>query len=195
MKRIIFGILFFAMFVVFAVGIFVWSDWGHETRRLWALRPEAPDFQMPLVVADPLFAPPAVQQLKNQAAAAAKQLAADWKSFDGWMQLAAIRKVAGDLQGAAAVWEFASKLRPIAALPLHNLGNLYGYDFADSVRAEQYYLRALALDKNDIPLYRSVYEFYRFIKKDNATARRYLQEGINNNLLNAKDLESLLKSF
>lgn len=190
------NIFFLALLVVvIGVGFFVWGDLVRETWRLWALRAEAPDFRSPLVVVDPLFAPPTAQQLKDQAVAAAKQLAMDWKSFDGWMQLAAIRKVAGDLQGAARSWEFASKIRPIAAVPLHNLANLYGYDLADPARAEVYYLRALALDKNDIPLYRSVYEFYRFIKKDEATARRYLQEGIANNLLSAEDLHSLLRSF
>ncbi len=193
MKKYI--ILFILLVVALALGLLAWSDWGREMRRSWALRSEIPDFQTPLVVIDPIFVPSVAQQLKDQAAAAVKQLATDWKSFDGWMQLAAIRKVAGDLQGAAAAWEFAYQLRPIAVLPLHNLGNLYGYELHDAARAEAYYLRALALDKNNIALYRSIYEFYRFIKKDDATAKRYLQEGINNNLLNAQDLESLLRSF
>jgi tetratricopeptide (TPR) repeat protein len=195
MKKTIIVFLLLVVVMAMGIGFFVWSDWGINVRRLWLLRFQIPDFHTAFVVRDPLLSPATAQQLLDQAAATVKQLDADWTSFDRWMQLAALRKVAGDLRGAAEAWEFASMLEPAIALPLHNLGNLYSYDLRDATKAEAYYLRALPLGENDILLYRSIYEFYRFIKKDDARARQYLQEGIDNNVLNAQDLEALLRSF
>mgnify|MGYP001611827753 CR=1 FL=1 len=180
---------------VVAAVFFIWSGWGIQARRLWAFRTDVPDFRTPFVVSDSILPPAAVQQLQDRAVFVVRQLEQDWSSFDLWMQLASLRKVAGDTAGAAVAWEFASKLNPTASLPLHNLGNLYAYELQDSTRAEAYYSRALAVGKNDISLYVSVYEFYRFIQKDDVTAKRYLDEGIANNLLNAEDLRALLQSF
>lgn len=184
----------FGVFVV-AFGLFAWTDWGVRARRLWTLRGSIPEFRAPLVVSDPIFSQELVRQLKDQAVAAVKQLDADQLSFDGWMQLAAIRKIAGDLRGAAAAWEFAHTLQPKNSLPLHNLGNLYGYEFHDAIAAEEYFRRALPLGPNDIALYRSAYEFYRFIKKDDTAARVILEEGIALNPLNDQDFQNLLSSF
>ncbi len=98
--------------------------------------------------------------------------------FDGWLDLAMYQKMAGDYQGAALSWNYASSIAPSDYITLLNLGNLYGYFLNDVSKAESYYKQAIARGSDQAHLYVQFAEFYRDIVKDKVKAKMIIDQGL-----------------
>jgi len=114
--------------------------------------------------------------------------------FSDWNDLGTYRKIIGDYVGAKEAWENAAILRPKSALPLGNLGNLYGYYVKDSAKAEEYYLAAIKIEPTPGFWYYQTYFFYKEAMNDSIKAKNIVTEGVKANPLDA-DLKALLKSL
>lgn len=124
------------------------------------------------------------------------KLKADKTLVNDWILLGVYRKIIGDYFGAAEVWEYAGKISPGAYMPFNNLGDLYAYYLKDSKKAEQNFQTAIKKGQNQIHIYRSFYEFYRYVVKNDTKAKAVLEQGIAANPGESSlDLQNLLQSF
>lgn len=101
--------------------------------------------------------------------------------FDGWMTIGGVKKLMGDLAGAAAIWEYAGEIRPANSLSFNNLGDLYANFSYDPVKAEAAYRRAITNsageDKNAF-FWLNLFDLYRYKINDAPKAFRILEEGM-----------------
>lgn len=112
-----------------------------------------------------------------------------------WMDLGIYRKAIGDYEGAAEVWVYVGGSTQKYSVAYNNLGDLYGYYIKDYEKAEMYFKKALEATPNRAYVYRSMFEFYHNVLKDDAKAREILQKGIDLNLPDSADFQSLLNNL
>jgi len=115
--------------------------------------------------------------------------------FQSWLMWGVYLKMAEDYGGAEEAWEYAGYIRPNSYIPSANLGDLYGFYLKDPQKAEIAFLKALELDSTQIFIYRNLYDFYRYIVKDDAKTRAILERGITSNPNSSQDLQYLLNNF
>lgn len=99
-------------------------------------------------------------------------------SFGGWMNLAILRKMIDDYDGARQIWDFLTKASPEQPGPFANLANLYAFDLKDPTRAKENFIKAIQRGPKDVSVYRNAYDFYRYAIKDNDKAKQMLRDGI-----------------
>jgi tetratricopeptide (TPR) repeat protein len=78
-----------------------------------------------------------------------------------WIVLGSLRRGIGDETGARDIWTYVTLRWPDLAVPWHNLGELYRYDYKDLAKAETNYLEAIKRDKKLIDSYVALDEMYR----------------------------------
>jgi len=115
------------------------------------------------------------------------------RSFDGWMNLAVLRKMIDDYEGARQIWEFLTLASPQQPGPFANLASLYAFDLKDPVRAKENFTKAIQKNPKDVSVYRNAYDFYRYFLKDNNQAKLMLTEGIAQT--KSPDLQYLLDHY
>lgn len=115
--------------------------------------------------------------------------------LNAWLDLGIYRQNSGDYEGAKECWEYAGNISPENSTSFQNLGNLYAYYLKDNKKSEENYLKALENGPKQIYIYRNVYEFYRYVMKDEAMAKQILEKGIELNLESSQDLQNLLDNF
>lgn len=115
-------------------------------------------------------------------------------NFDKWIELGIYRKLIEDYVGAEESWKNASTLRPNSALPLSNLGNLYGYYIKNNEIAERYYLASIKTEPESGFWYYQAFLFYKEVMNDSAKAKNIIAEGVKNNPYD-EDLENILNSL
>jgi lipoprotein NlpI len=115
-------------------------------------------------------------------------------NFDKWIELGLYRKMTEDYVGAEESWKNASVLRPKNALPLSNLGNLYGYYLKDSEIAEGYYLASIKAEPESGFWYYQTFLFYKEVLGDSIKAKNIISEGVKNNPYD-EDLKNILNSL
>lgn len=131
------------------------------------------------------------QQLKK-----AQEAAVDL-NFDSLQvinDVARLKQLLGDFDGAIKAWEYANIIRPKNSLSFSNLAALYHYDLRQFDEAEENYLISIANDPNDIPTIRNFFELYYYSLKDNVKAEALLLQSIKENPESA-DLYALAGSF
>lgn len=133
------------------------------------------------------------KQMSDKINATAVVLKKNPQAFDEWLALAIFRKTIDDLEGARQIWEFLAAGNPKNPLPFANLANLYAFELKDPTRAEENFIKALEKDPTDVLFYRQTYEFYRYVRKDDAKAREILQKGIAQT--KSPDLQYLLDHY
>jgi tetratricopeptide (TPR) repeat protein len=104
----------------------------------------APDLSYTLKIS-PDLSPAAVAAVQTQVQTLTAALKKDPKSFDSWMQLGVIAKIAGDDQRAIQLWQYASYLSPKSPEPLANIGDVYGNYLHDYTKGIEYYKEAVAV--------------------------------------------------
>lgn len=122
-------------------------------------------------------------------------LATSSPSYETLMNQAFSQKLKGDYQAAAEIWERVAVAWPGDFTVFNNLGNLYGYYLRDYKKAEADFIRAIKNGPTQIYIYRSTYEFYRFILKDDVKAKAILRQGIAANPGSSADLRYLLDHY
>ena len=112
-------------------------------------------------------------------------------------EIAMIKKLLGDFEGARVAWDYANIIRPENSLSFSNLAALYQFDLKQFDRAEENYLISIQNDPDDLPTIRNFYELYYYDFKDNSKAEALLLDSITRNPESdiLKDLYTLLGSF
>jgi tetratricopeptide (TPR) repeat protein len=109
------------------------------------------------------------------------------------MNLAVLRKMIDDYEGARQIWEFLTLASPQQPGPFANLASLYAFDLKDPVRAKENFTKAIQKNPKDVSVYRNAYDFYRYFLKDNNQAKLMLTEGIAQT--KSPDLQYLLDHY
>ena len=79
-------------------------------------------------------------------------------SPNAWNRLGTIKKVIGDYQGAEAAWLKANEINPKNSISFAALGELYGFELKQPVKAEQMYLIAIANEPDEMNWYLNLSE-------------------------------------
>ncbi len=194
-KKILLGlvILFFAI----GIGYYIWCDLNkkpqEQTEQKEYLK-QPPNLDKPMNITADL--PEDVKKItEEKIKKLISELKQDPSLFENWLVLGIYRKMTGDLEGAIECWEYAAFLRPQSPIPFNNLGDLYANYLKDNKKAEENFLEAIKNGPDQIYIYRSFYEFYRYVIKDNAKAKQILERGISANPNTSQDLKNLLDSF
>jgi len=119
----------------------------------------------------------------------------DPENVENWLVLGVYRKIIGDYQGAADVWNYVGGISPDNYVSYNNLGELYAYYLKDNTKAEVSYKKAIENGKNMIFIYRNFHDFYRNVLKDEAKAKAILEQGIAANPDTSQDLQNLLNLY
>ena len=138
---------------------------SQETETLAALRQRMPDLSRPVEIRTPLL-PEIAQETEDEIRALTESLDAEFNYLPGWLQLAALRKLIGDYEGAREAWEFATALRPESYVAFHNLGELYGFTLNNYPKAEENFLTSIALEPKNLDAYKSLATVYQYRYKE-----------------------------
>lgn len=105
----------------------------------------APSLNYSLKISPDLSAD-AVVALKTQLTDMTAALKKDPQSFDAWMRMGVLAKIAGDYQRALEVWSYAAYLQPKSVQPYADMGDLYANYLNDIAKAEANYKIAIQND-------------------------------------------------
>jgi tetratricopeptide (TPR) repeat protein len=121
---------------------------------------------------DAKLAPEVQAALRTKEEALLKELKAEPKRVDLWLQLGVYRKMAGDYAGAKEAWQYVADTAPASAgyVAYGNLGNLYMDFLKDYPKAEASYKAAIKIKPDAIDYYRQLYMLYTSVYKTNTTA-------------------------
>lgn len=117
------------------------------------------------------------------------------KLFSHWLELGIYRKMIKDFVGAIEAWQYAGVLQPDDPRPYGNLADITIYYLHDNQTGEQYVLKAIEKNPNDLYYYSAAFEFYYYVLKDEYRARAILEQGIAKNPNTSKPLQDLLSSI
>ncbi|NOY35627.1 MAG: hypothetical protein GXP44_01755 [bacterium] len=138
---------------------------------------EALDLDRPIAIPGDM-APKAAKLVTEKINKLVSDLKANPDSMDSLLALGIYRKMIKDYEGAAEAWEYAGKIYPKNPTPFNNLGDLYAHFLKDKKKAEKNFLKAIENGPDELYIYRSTYEFYRFVMKDDAKAKEILREAL-----------------
>lgn len=122
----------------------------------------------------------AIDILNKNIATLQRNLSGDPKRFDDWVFLGNNYKIAGDLEGAREVWEYASLYKPSQPVPHLNLADLYAYYLKDNVKAETHFKKALSVIPKEASVYLRMADFYKEVVFDLKKAKAILEQGLKN---------------
>lgn len=147
--------------------------------------PTPPDFRAAIA-----FAPSTAPEVKTAIAARAKlledKLAKNTFDLEAWIDLGAIRKMAGDYRGAETAWVFVTKAAPRHPMAYANLADLYMNFLKDYPKADTMYQKVAVLQPDSIDPYISLAIMYENFYKAGGTPDAILKKGI---AANPKSLE------
>ncbi|MEQ1500097.1 MAG: tetratricopeptide repeat protein [Parcubacteria group bacterium] len=105
-------------------------------------------------------------------------LKTDPSNLPAWLDLGINQKSAGDYEGAAISFKYATKLSPTSQVAFGNLGNLYAYYLKDNGQAEVYYKQAISKTPTQAYLYIQLAEVYRDVFRDMDKAKEIINQGL-----------------
>jgi len=121
--------------------------------------PPVPDLDRPLV-----FSIETPELTRSQINVRRNDLVLELKEnpnyLNNWLDLGAIYKTAGDYEGAAIYWEYASLIRPKNYVSFSNLGYLYHFYVKDYPRAELNLKKSVENEPTYMAGYRGLYDLY-----------------------------------
>jgi len=124
----------------------------------------------------------------------------DHFNFSALNNMAMIKRVLHDFEGARDIWEYISLKRPKNSLSFYNLGSLYAEEFKDNQKAEENYLKCLENSKGESgneQYYRAVVDFYTYYYPEKKKQiERILLDALNQKeYKNSQDLMALLATY
>jgi hypothetical protein len=150
-----------------------------------------PDFKTPLSCT---LAADACAAIKTKTDVVVGKLSANTTDLSAWITLGTLRKMTGDYQGAATVWEYAAKLYPSHPTAFTNLGDLYMSYLHDNAKAEVNYLTAIKNFPQGTDAYRALAELYGSGFRGGSAEEDILKKGIQA-VPQAIDLQVLLARY
>lgn len=101
-----------------------------------------------------------VDNAKKKIAVAVGMVRENYDYETPWLEIAAYRKSVGDFEGAIAAWKFLLKLRPQSYVPAHNLGDLYAFTLKDYKTGEDYLLKSVDFNQQNVQGYLALSQLY-----------------------------------
>ena len=150
--------------------------------------PAPPSLDRSLVF-PPVFSGEAQRLMTDKMKAAVADIKKNPQSFNAWANLGVLRHDIDDFEGAKEIWQYLARVSPDQPVPYVNLANLYAFELKDPVKAEENFTKALEKGPKEVLTWRSAYEFYRYVRKDDGKAREILKRGIAET--NSPDLQYL----
>lgn len=96
-----------------------------------------------------------------------------------WLDLGNYRKLAGDYNGAIEAWKFALSIRPNDFIAYHNLGDLYGFTLRNYQKAEEYFLKSIKNNPQNVDAYIQLVTIYtNYLKDKYSQIENLLLQGI-----------------
>lgn len=136
------------------------------------------------------------EQITSQLKEVSGNLKSNTDSFDNWILLGSLRKIAGDYEGSRDAWEYTSSIRPLNQTSFGNLGDLYHYYLKDYPRAEKNLLTSVKNNPENIAGYRDLYNLYTQSYKEKINeAPKILLSGLSKNHNNLDLLVLLAKHY
>jgi len=117
----------------------------------------------------------------------------DERDWDAWVDLSNYVSAAGDDSYALVILEFVATNTPEWALPLGNMGMIYGYHLHDNAKAEVAFRTAIAREPNVTYYWIQLYQFLTDIGQT-SRAKDVLREGISKKVSGYQDLQVILSS-
>jgi len=114
------------------------------TKTTTTVQKPAPSLDYAIKIS-PDLSPEAVTAIHSQVATLSANLKKDPRSFEDWMQLGVVAKIAGDYPRAIELWQYASYLIPNAPEPLADIGDVYGNFMKDYPKGIEYFKKAVAV--------------------------------------------------
>ena len=108
--------------------------------------------------------------LSKKATEAVANIRANPASGADWFNLALYYHTANDYEGAREIWEFLTVVAPSNTVAFNNLGKLYHFSVPDFPKAEEYFMKSLAIDAESLTPYVELFDLYRFSYKTDTTA-------------------------
>ena len=106
-----------------------------------------------------------LEKYQKNLAAIAERLEKNPANHDDWMAVAYIKKLFNNYIGAEDAWEYAKVVNPENPIAYFNLGELYGYELYNPVKAEENYRSALRLNPYHFEYYVGLANFYKDVVK------------------------------
>lgn len=136
-----------------------------------------PTIAVPDLNRQPVFGTFATSPLKEQSALKIRELQQHLKKdpsvFMDWIELGLTFSSVGDHEAAIPAYEYAAALRPKSALPLANMGFVYGWHLKEANKAEAAYIRALEISPGEWYINQQLFELYRDVMGDYTKARSF----------------------
>ena len=114
------------------------------------------------------------EKYRKNLASIADRLEKDPLNYDDWLAVAYIKKLFSNYIGARDAWEYAKVVNPENPIAYFNLGELYGYELKEPVKAEENYKSALRLDPHHFDYYVGLANFYDDLFNDAVKAEATL---------------------
>ncbi len=138
-----------------------------------------PTMAIPDLNRQPVFGSFAVSPLKEQAALKIRELQQNLKKdssvFMDWIELGLTFSSVDDHEAAIPAYEYAAALRPKSALPLANMGFVYGWHLKEPLKAEAAYKKALEISPGEWYINQQLFELYRDVMGDYKKARFFAE--------------------
>jgi len=114
--------------------------------------------------------------------------------------IAMIKRMAGDFEGARDVWNYVSLKSPKNSVSFFNLGQLYAEDLKDNKKAEEGFLKALENSQGESgneQYYRGVVDFYTYYypEKISEVEKILLAALATEQYQNSQDLLALIAAY
>lgn len=112
-----------------------------------------------------------------------------------WLNLGAMRKLAGDFTGAETDWKFVMQASPQNTAAFWNLGDLYMNFLKNYPKAESAFKSVISIDPASSDAYRQLYQLYTdFYKQGTGAAEGILKQGVAANP-DSVDLQVMLARY
>lgn len=106
-----------------------------------------------------------IEKYQKNLAEIAERLEKNPRNYDAWLGIAYIKKLFSNYIGTRDAWEYAKIVSPDSPTAYFNLGELYGYELKDPMKAEENYKSALRLNPYNFDYYRGLANFYEDVLK------------------------------
>ena len=118
----------------------------------------------------PTLAANAVTALNTQISTLTAEIKKNPTSFDSWMRMGVLAKIAGDFSRAIEVWKYAAYLASGSPAPYANMADVYANYLKDYANGAANYKKAIEKDPTNPNYYSELFNLYNYSYRTTPTA-------------------------
>lgn len=139
---------------------------------------DIPDFRAPVAYGADLSAD-VKAIIERKVADLQTQLQKNSLDLTAWLNLGAMKKMAGDFKGAETDWKFVTQASPKNTAAFWNLGDLYMNFLKNYPKAESAFKSVIAIEPANTQAYQALFQLYTDLyKRGTGAAETILKQGI-----------------